>query len=217
MRRTGLTAVAVIAMAAALSLHAGEAQDQLFAVGVLDSVPTGQRLVFERERGGVFDTTRLPAIADGEIAVTLTATDSGSRTAVVSTRDDGKERVLTDLPADAGHPLLLVFLEMVVRDVATLTDGSPFYIRNRIREALGDQHEVETVEVANDDGAAAGERLLFRPFISDPNRQRLGAFADLEIGVMLNDAAPGGFERFEAFVAPDAFRETMVFKRLEGE
>jgi hypothetical protein len=212
-----LAVFALIALMAAPSLEAGEAQDRLFAVGVLDGVPTGRSLVFARERSGEFDTTRLPALADAEIAVTLAAADPSGRKAVVSTRDDGKERVLTDLPADAGHPLLVVFLEVVVRDVAALTGGSPFYIHNRIREALADQDAIETVEITRDGAATPGQRLVFRPFVSDANRARLGALADLEIRVTLSDAVPGKVERFEALAEPDAFRETMIFERVEGD
>ena len=38
-------------------------------------------------------------------------------------------------PASA-NPLLLYFLETTVRAMAEATGGSPYYIRNRIREAL---------------------------------------------------------------------------------
>ena len=34
------------------------------------------------------------------------------------------------------HPILLFFLENVVRSMATQTGGSPYYIRNRIRDSL---------------------------------------------------------------------------------
>jgi hypothetical protein len=64
------------------------------------------------------------------------------------------------------------------------------------------------------------ERLVFRPFAADPNRARLGAFADLELRVVVSGAVPGGFERFEA-EAPGTggapvYAETIVFERMEG-
>ena len=118
---------------------AGEAQDRLFAVGVLDGVATGHRLVFDHQRRGSFDAAVLPPIEDGEIEVALASGGSGGRVAEVTLREGGRRRTLDPLPAAAGHPLLLVFLETVVDDVARLTGGSPFYIRNRMREALRGQ------------------------------------------------------------------------------
>ena len=64
------------------------------------------------------------------------------------------------------NPLLLYFLETTVRVMAEATGGSPYYIRNRIREAL----------VASDLGAADGaeREVTLTPFAADPNRRADG-------------------------------------------
>lgn len=222
MNRISLTLAVLLGLAQAAA--AGEAQDRLFAVGVLEGVATGQSLIYSHERSGQFDTSVLPLIEGGEIAVLLAPGDAGrgpeGRVAQVTLREAGRDRALDPLPATAGHPLLLVFLETVVSDVATLTGGSPFYIRNRMREALRGQDTVEPVKIDLDGTTVSGERLVFRPFTADSNRAELGDLADLEIRVTLSDAAPGRFERLEAVSAPSgdgppAFSETIVFERLE--
>ncbi len=220
MSRLSLTIALLLGLTPPLT--AGEAQDRLFVAGALDGVATGQRLVFDHRRSGSFDSAVLPSIEDGEIVVALAPGGPGGRVAEVTLREAGRQRTLDPLPAAAGHPLLLVFLETVVDDVARLTGGSPFYIRNRMREALRGQDTVEPVEIERDGATIEGERLIFRPFAADPNRTKLGALAGLEIMVTLSDAAPGRFERLEAVSAPEgnglpAFSETIVFKRLEED
>ena len=221
MRR--LSAAVMLAIFAAVGpLHAGDAQERLFAVGILDAVPTGQRLIFRQELNGSFDAGTLPPIEDGELAVTLTDAQAGGREAMVTQREDGIDRPVVSFPAGAGHPMLLFFLETTVRDLAVLTGGSPFYIRNRVREALGAQDEAEPVDVALDGGSVTGERLVFHPFTQDPNRSRLGKLADLEIRVTVSDAVPGGFARLEAVAPPDAktapaFSQSITFEHVEEE
>jgi hypothetical protein len=199
---------------------ADEAQDRLFATGVLDGIATGQRLYFAHERGGNFDTGQLAPIAGGEIELALVPGDTGERQADVNVRDGKQVRSQARLSARGGHPLLVFFLETTARNVATLTGGSPFYLRNRMREALAEQSVTEPVGMVLDGSPVAAERLVFRPFAADPNRARLGAFADLELRVVVSDAVPGGFERFEA-EAPGTggtpvYAETIVFERMEG-
>jgi hypothetical protein len=79
----------------------------------------------------------------------------------------------------------------------------------------------EPVEIALDGGAAEAERLVFRPFGDDPNRERLGDLAELELRITVSGAVPGGFERLEAVAAPDpgvapAYSEVIAFLRAEG-
>lgn len=217
MRRLLVTVMLLAGMALDGPAFAGQAQDRLFAAGVLDPVPTGQRLVFGHTRSGTFDGAILPQIPDGEMAVTIAESESGSggREARVTARDADTERPLVTLPVTAGHPLLLIFLETTVRDIAALTGGSPYYIRNRIREALAAQDAMEPATVAVESGSVAGEMLMFRPFTDDANRDKLGELADLEIRVTLSDSVPGEVARLEALAGP-AFSETIVFERLEG-
>lgn len=210
--------VLLLGLGLAAPLQAGEVQDRLFVTGVLASVPAGHRLVFSHSRGGGFDSARLPPIEDGEMVVTLTRTaaDAGGREVSVTASDAAGGRPLLTMPVSAGHPLLLIFLESTVRNIAKLTGGSPFYIHNRIRDALAAADRMEPLEVMVAASREAGERLVLRPFAGDPNLSELGDFARLEIRVTLSDAVPGGIARLEANAAP-AFFENIDFERLEGE
>jgi hypothetical protein len=211
MRNAVLLAAFLLATPAA----GGEAQDRLFAPGALDAVPAGAHLVFSHTRTGSFDTARLPAIPDGALDLGM-APDA--RAAEITLTEGGEVRSRATLPAE--NPVLLVFLETSLRSMAALTGGSPFYIRNRMREALAQQdaREPATIDVAGE--ARPGERLVFRPFADDPNRARMGAFADLELSVVLSDAVPGRFARLEAATGPGpdgepVYAEAFEFQRME--
>jgi hypothetical protein len=219
MRRLG----AVIAVAAALAgspAVGGEAQERLFETGLLDGIATGGRLVYHRERSGSFDATRVPAVGEEEVEVTLVAGEDGRREAHVALTDSRGLPAVAELAAGAGHPILLVFMETNVHTMATLTGGSPFYIRNRMREALGEQDATEAVHLPVDGERVPGTRLRFRPFADDPNRAKMGAFADLEITVVVSEAVPGGFAELSAVTGPGAdgapvLAETFTYERIE--
>ena len=85
-------------------------------------------------------------------------------------------------PVGVANPILLYFLENTVRVMAEGTGGSPYYIRNRIREAL----------VASDLGAADGKdrEVVLTPFAADPNRPRMGEFGELRIRLRFDPDAP---------------------------
>lgn len=92
------------------------------------------------------------------------------------------DRRIGPFPISGGDPALTFFLETVARDMAALTGGSPFYIRNRLKEALFRGGEV-TVQ----DGQAGQRIALFHPFADDPNRARMFGFDSLTLRFVLDD------------------------------
>lgn len=223
MIRPGTILAAAVAVAAlAGPAGAGEAQDRLFEVGLLDGIATGDRLVYRHQRSGSFDAGRVPAIDGEEIGIALVSGAEGRREAHVTLTGSRGRPTRARLPAGGGHPLLLVFLETTVDNMAAMTGGSPHYIRNRMREALGQQDVTEPVEVTAGGAEVAGTRLTFTPFTGDPNRGEMGAFAELELRVVLSDAVPGEIASLSAVTGPGAdgtpvLRERMVFERIEEE
>ena len=88
-------------------------------------------------------------------------------------------RKIGPFPVSGGDPSLTFFLETVARDMAALTGGSPFYIRNRLKEAL-----FRGGEVAMQDGQQVAS---FRPFADDPSRARMFGFDSLTLRFALDD------------------------------
>lgn len=200
---------------------ASEMPNGLFELGVLDVVETGDKLVYSRERvGSITDGESVPEIADGSVEIALSQAESGERAAHVVLVEGGRERRFNPFPGTAGNPLLMVFMETNVHTMAAATGGSPFYIRNRMREALRREQPGEPVTLDLAAGAVAGERYTFKPFAGDPNSSRMGAFSELEISFVLSPAVPGRFARMEVVAGDDAagapaLRETISFERIE--
>lgn len=92
-----------------------------------------------------------------------------------------------------GNPVLMVFLESMVREVSAVTGGSPFYLRNRIREAMRERMTEHAIAVSHAGSEVAAWELKLRPFEIDPHVAELGAFANLRLSFILSDAVPGAF------------------------
>jgi hypothetical protein len=187
-------------MLAALSTAAaaGEAQDRLFARNVLDGVAVGDSVVYGFSSNADPGAGPGSPAAEGSVELAVRAAADGSREAVLAIEKAGRAQRYDPFSASAGNPVFLAFMEEVVRTMAEATAGSPFYIRNRLREALSAQDRIEPIEMELDGAPVAAERLTFRPFAEDANRERMGPYADLELAFVLSDAAPGGFVSLEA-------------------
>ncbi|CAN5812578.1 hypothetical protein BH23PSE1_BH23PSE1_12030 [soil metagenome] len=196
-RRGRLTGPVLAAALAALPAAAVAESGGLFGTGGFEDVEPGERVVFRHERSG---DARLPAITGGEAVILLAEAEAdGARELRVSLISGGRTLPVPPMPAEAANPILLIFLENTVRHMAELTGGSPFYIRNRMREALwlaGGPGEAVTIETEG--GTVDGQRVAIRPFAEDPNRAAMGAFAELRISFVLSDAVPGGIARLDA-------------------
>lgn len=184
MRRSIAAVCLALAMGAA---QAAEPVDLLFNTPHLKGVAPGSVLRYEHVRQSD------PSLGIGPDVDEAIAVEMGKDAAERFTLDaDGHPRIFDVADGVPGNPLLMVFLESTLRSVAKATGGSPFYLRNRMREALRDG-------LAQD-----GEALTMRPFAHDANRARLGAFADMSMRFELSDKTPGMLVSMAAEAGPDA-------------
>ena len=213
-------ALALALMLAAGPAAAGPLSDLIMASGLLADAPAGEVLRYAHDR-------RLPAeapdaelpragqdhvlpkpVVDGVAILTAVPGDGGTQL-VLTLAEAGESRDVASFPAQGSNPMLLFFLENVVRNVAAQTGGSPFYIRNRLRDAL----------VGADLGPVQDGRsvIALQPFAADPNRARLGAFAELTLTLALDPAQPGRLLDLKADTgaAPGGYSEHMVLIGVE--
>jgi len=189
-----------LAAAAALALAllgtpvaaTGAGTDLVFDTSQMAGLEAGRTLAYAHERVA---PASIPEgdLEEGRIRLSVEPHSKGLA-AHVALEGNGRLRRLDPLPAGegAGNPVLLVFLEQVTRDIAKATGGSPFYLRNRVKDAFRAGGEVRPA----DDGAARVVR--YRPFEADPNGDKLGAFGTLTLAFTLSEAAPGRFVALEA-------------------
>ncbi|MDP5306544.1 hypothetical protein [Paracoccus spongiarum] len=165
-------------LAAPAALPAGEAGDAVFA----DRGPwslQGRTLDWALTVSGPQAPGFVP-IRAGSVSLTE-AIDPSDRQPVLELvqKTDSRTRRIGPFPISGGDPVLTFFLEQTTRDMAALTGGSPFYIRNRIKDAvfrggsIARQGEVATAS--------------FQPFADDPNAGRMNGFQTLTLTFVLGD------------------------------
>jgi hypothetical protein len=222
-KRLVLALVAGLGFAApALAGSAEEAPvyDLLFKQGTLDNVSAGSTLIYTRD----VTNPAKPEMAEresGQIAMALTpdATD-GKTMAKLELRQDDKHRGMGSFPASVGNPMIMVFYEGVIRDMAETAGGSPFYIRNRVKDALVQPAEV-SMGLAEFDGREVPVKVVtLRPFTEDPNRERMMGFGDLALTVTMSEEVPGWYLSLEATAPVEGveggYRSDLRFDAVNG-
>ena len=187
-----------LALLAASPVRAESAFDLVFRSGTLEGLPEGTELHYDAT--GLEDARDQSAWR--EVVVDL-GPESSARLEAQTSGEDAEARPLGSFDAAIGNPVGMMFLEQTVNSVAAATGGSPFYIRNRIREALGGPGEVAEMTADWDGAEVPATEVALRPFAEDPNRARLGRFADLEIRVVVSEDVPGWYLSLSA-EAPEA-------------
>lgn len=161
-------------------LAAGEAGDAVFA----------ERGPWTEDRDGLAwsvdvagpDAPGFLRVHDGRLVLhRVTDPSDGQPVLELTRKTDSRSRQIGPFPASGGDPVLIFFLEQTARDMAQLTGGSPFYIRNRIKDAVFRGGEIRR------EGNHA--TAVFRPFADDPNAARMQGFETLELRFVMTDPA----------------------------
>ena len=199
-------------------VHAGNdaalPYDLLFKTGTLDDVPKDAELIYSRD---VVNTLKPEAATrdTGEIELGL-ATGEPPKAQLKFTQD-GKYRNLGQFPARVGNPIILYFVETVIRDMAESAGGSPFYIRNRVKESLVESGTVEAVELQHEGQTVDSHAVTLIPFEGDPNTDRMKGFGELTLEVTMSEDVPGWYHTLRAYVPGDGggdpiYSSTLTFR-----
>lgn len=186
----------LVAPVQAETTGAEETYDLLFRDGTLDALPRESRLVYARD----VTNRQAPGVAErntGRIELSIDQTDN---MAELQFRQGERSRKMGRFPASVGNPMIMVFVESVVRDMAETAGGSPFYIRNRVKEALVRPAATEEVSVEFDGATIAARAVTLRPFDGDPNAARMSGFGDLAMTVTMSEQVPGWYHSLSAQV-----------------
>lgn len=180
----------------ATPVHAEEIYDLIFKQGTLTGVQ--HDLLYDRETI-VASNPEYGQRHSGDVALSFAPDDM----AVLRFLQGDQHRNLGQFPATVGNPIIMYFVETVLRDVAHEAGGSPFYIRNRIKEALITPAPIDDAIIPFGDGEVPVKQITFRPFENDENRERMGVYGNLEMTFVMSEAVPGWYVSLSA-VASDA-------------
>jgi hypothetical protein len=204
-----ILALMLATMLAAGSASGGTLSDAVMAPGLLEDLRAGSSIRYAHSRHVPQATALteqgmapLDEVAQGVVELTVVPGDTGPRLLLSRGRDaDETPRPVGEFPAGGSNPVLLFFLENTVRAMVAQTGGSPYYIRNRIREALA------AAEVAGGPGT-----VVLHPFETDPNRARMGDFAGLSLSLSYDPAIPARILELKADTAAggQGYTETLT-------
>lgn len=178
-------------LAGAGALRAESAFDIVFRSGTLDGLPEGSELHYDGS--GLSQAER-----DTDWSRVVVGLDDGAARVEAAAPDAEERRVLGSFPAGVGNPIAMVFLERTVKDISEATGGSPFYIRNRMREALAADGAVGAATADWEGREVPATEVVLVPFAQDARRAELGRFADLEIRVVVSEEVPGWYSSISA-------------------
>lgn len=201
--KTRAIALALLLGLAPLSAAAAEAGDAVFAErGPWD---LGDRVLEWRMTVTGPAAEGFRPTEDGRITLSQDIDPSDQQPILELTQKAGPvDRTIGPFPISSGDPVLTFFLEQTTRDMAALTGGSPFYIRNRMKEAL-----FQGGEVTRSDGQVTAR---FQPFAQDANAARMNGFQTLTLTfVMADPAQPIREMRAETEAAP-GYRSQLVLQ-----
>ena len=189
--KTRIAAIAFTALLATAGWAAEEAPyDLLFKNGTLDTLSETDALAYTR----AVTSTLKPEAADRDTGRIVLDVERGEKAlAHLEFRQGEKHRNLGSFPASVGNPMIMYFYESTVRDMAEMAGGSPFYIRNRVKDALVQPVEITEGEATWNGETVATKTVVLEPFANDPNRAQMQGFGDLALRVVMSDAVPGWY------------------------
>lgn len=92
-----------------------------------------------------------------------------------------------------GNPVIVALLEQDVKEMNKALGGSPFYFRNRLREAVSADTPAEPVKFQFEGKTVDGWKVTVKPFSNDgDNKSRLKEYAERSYELTFSDAVPGG-------------------------
>lgn len=186
-----LVAIMLGAVVSGAALAAPSATELFFDTPYLARVAPGTTLDYtykhatsSKDLGDSFDETLAMKVDAGP--------DGGDdRVANVVIHRGEKEGEAGPFPTRNGNPISLVLLEREVKELAQLSKGSPFYLRNRLRDHLA-AGTVEPARFSFDGHEVEGWKLTMTPFADDPNKDKLLELAGRRYQFLYSQAVPGG-------------------------
>ncbi|WP_299819154.1 hypothetical protein [uncultured Jannaschia sp.] len=177
--------------------RAEETYDLLFRAGTLDDLPRDETLVYDR----TVESALMPdAEARDTGQIELTFEGDEPEAARLRFMQDERFKAIGTFPASVGNPIIMYFVETVVRDMAETAGGSGFYIRNRVKAALFEPAEIEMREVAFGDETVEARTVTLHPFEGDPNAARMQGFERMALTVTMSEGVPGWYASLDATV-----------------
>ena len=184
---------------AAKAAAAPNAGDLLFEQPQMKNTTPGSTLTYDYlRRSGIVKGPYGPPLNDA-IKLTVEPGKSAESRDIRGQMFSGGYRVpagpFQDMP---GNPVLSLFLENHLKGLASLLEANPRYIKNAIRKGLREKSTVTPVQVDFKGRKVEGWRVEMKPFVGDPQTERMRGFEGLTYTFVTSPEVPGEIVSIEA-------------------
>lgn len=105
----------------------------------------------------------------------------------------GARAIMMPNMSKTGNPVIVALLEQDVTEMQKILGGSPFYFRNRLRQAMSEPTPAEPTRIEYGGKTVDGWKVTLKPFGDDmKNRGKLKEFAERTYELTFSEAVPGG-------------------------
>jgi hypothetical protein len=191
-RRSALSAVAIaLGLSGAAAQVPPNAADLLFEHPQWAAAAPGTTLAYRYTRTSPLESV-FGANIDDHIRLSL---DPGvaqtTRTVRVDMFSQDRHRAAGPFEEVSGNPVLVLFLQHHLENIASVLKANPRYVKNAIRAGLRDKAATTPTTIEVDGRSADGWRVETRPFVDDPNRAKMRGLESLTYTFVTSDAVPG--------------------------
>lgn len=116
---------------------------------------------------------------------------AGQRTVRVELFSGERRRSAGPFEDTMANPALVLFLEYHLSELAPRLKANPRYIKNAIRAALREKASVQKAQVALEGRSLPATKVVIRPFVDDPNKERMQGLDTLTYTFTVSDDVPG--------------------------
>ncbi len=177
--------------------------DLLFEQQHFDGLNEGSKLTYRFQRT-VSESKMLGKPFSDDISVSVTKVEDDEKRAVdLQIFSGDRARPLQELPHRKGNPVLVVFLERIIKNYGAMVGGKHQYLKNRIRVDMRENAKVVPEKIKYNGKTIDGYRVTMTPFIKDPNRHKMYGYEGSRFDVLVSDSVPGRiFEMTAVFESP---------------
>lgn len=190
------------------------------------AAPTAVELIFEQpffaklEPGTTLTYRFVRTANDAKLApsfeddVRLNVTKEGEeRKVMVDLYSGARANTVGPLPT-AGNAVVITMLEQDVAEMQKVLNGSPYYIRNRMRDAINASESVVPTTLDYGGRSVDGWKITLKPFVNDKNRDKLQDFADRFYEILFSDQIPGGLYQILAITPKKGADKPLLVENL---
>lgn len=181
------------------STGAPNASDLLFEQPQMKNVPPGTTLTYNYLRRSSISKGPFGPPLDDTIKLGIEPGNAAENRTIRVQMFSGANRFpagpFEDMP---GNPVMTLFLEHHLMDLARVLMANPRYIKNAIRKGLRDNATVTPTEVDYKGRKVEGWRIVTQPFVGDKMTERMRGFDNLTYTFVTSDAVPGELVSIEA-------------------